>query len=103
MIHVIATIELNDGARQRFIQRFRELEPKVHAEEGCIEYGAAIEMTTSLPAQEPVRDNVVMVIEKWESVEALEKHLVSPHMQAYRQTVGDLIKGISLRVLQPCE
>jgi len=103
MIHVIATIELNDGAREQFLTHFRELTPKVRAEDGCLEYGAAIDVETSLPAQSAPDTTGVTVIEKWADVAALEKHLMAPHMQEYRQTVKDLVRGITLRILEPAD
>ncbi len=103
MIHVIATIELNDGTRDEFLKHFRELAPQVRAETGCIEYGAAIDLETSLPAQAPPDTSAVTVIEKWESIEALERHLTAPHMLSYRQTVKDFVRGVQLRVLKPVE
>jgi quinol monooxygenase YgiN len=44
---------------------------------------------------------VVTVIEKWQSVEALQKHLEAPHMVRYRRTVKDLVLSVSIRVLEP--
>ena len=43
------------------------------AEEGCLEYGAAIDEPTSLGVQELAGDDAVVVVEKWESVAALER------------------------------
>jgi quinol monooxygenase YgiN len=101
MIRLIATIELAAGRRHDFLAIFRLLVPKVRAEEGCLEYLPAIDLATSIAAQGPVRDNVVTVIEAWESVEALEKHLATPHMLEYRRAVKDLVRGVQLQVLEP--
>ena len=48
-----------------------------------------------------MRENVVTVIEKWESIEALEAHLMQPHMLEYRKAVKDLVAGTTLLVLEP--
>lgn len=101
MIHVLATIELADGKREEFLKEFQQLEPKVRAETGCIEYGAAVDVPTSLPAQNPPSDNAVTVVEKWESIEALESHLVAPHMLDYRKKVKAIVTGTTLRILKP--
>jgi quinol monooxygenase YgiN len=101
MIHVIATIETAPGRREDFLTAFHELVPDVRAEQGCVEYGPAVDLATSIADQPAVRDNVVVVIEKWESVEALKKHLEAPHMLRYRRTVKDLVLGVSIRVLEP--
>lgn len=101
MIYVIATIEVNDGKRDDFIKHFKALVPSVHAEDGCIEYGPTVDLETNIGAQIDGRPNVVTIVEKWESLEALEVHLVAPHMLAYRSKVKDLVKGTSLQVLEP--
>lgn len=101
MIHVIATIETAPGMREDFLAAFAELVPDVRAEQGCIEYGPATDLATSIADQPAPRDNVVTVIEKWQSVEALKKHLEAPHMVRYRRTVKDLVLGVSIRVLEP--
>lgn len=101
MIHVIATIEVAPDRREDFLAAFQELVPDVRAEKGCIEYGPAIDLATSVGDSPSPRENVVSVIEKWESVEALKAHLEAPHMQRYRRTVKDIVLGVSIRVLEP--
>ncbi len=101
MIHVIATIELNPGTRSAFLAEFHKLVPQVHAEAGCIEYGPAVDVASGSAAQPPVRENVVTVIEKWESLAALDAHSKAPHMDAYRPRVKDYVKSVTLHVLQP--
>jgi quinol monooxygenase YgiN len=100
MIHVIAEIHLRSRARDRFITEFRLLEPAVRAESGCIEYAGVIDTATEIDAQSPMRDDVVMVIEKWESPAALALHLDAPHMIAYRERVEDLVDSTIIRVLE---
>jgi quinol monooxygenase YgiN len=101
MIHVIATIEIAPDRREDFLAAFQELVPDVRAEKGCIEYGPAIDVATSIGDSPSPRENVVTVIEKWESVEALQVHLEAPHMARYRRTVKDMVLGVSIRVLEP--
>jgi quinol monooxygenase YgiN len=101
MIHVLATVRVAPGRREEFLAEFRQLVPQVHAEQGCIEYGAAIDIVTMLPAQIAPRDDVVLVIEKWEDVAALEAHLMAPHMLAYRGRVKALVLGTELQILEP--
>ena len=101
MIHVIATVELAPGTREKFLVEFRRLIPDVRAEAGCIEYGPAIDAETDIPIQFKVGADRVVVIEKWETVAALKAHGVAPHMQAYRARVKDFVRGMELRVLTP--
>lgn len=101
MIHVIATLTTVPGKRDQLIAAFKELAPKVHAEQGCIEYGAAVDVATPIGAQQPLRDDVLMVVEKWESISALEAHLAAPHMEEFRASMGEVITDISLQILTP--
>lgn len=101
MVHVVATIELQPGARARFLGEFQQIVPSVHAEDGCLEYGAAVDVPTGLPAQPPLRDHVVVVVEKWRDVPALQAHLAAPHMTAYRARVNDLVVSTTLQVMEP--
>lgn len=101
MISVIATIDVAEDRRDDFLAAFRQLVPKVLAEEGCVEYGPWIDVPTSISAQDPAGDNVVTAVEKWESVEALEAHLIAPHMLEFRKSIQDLVAGIRLQILEP--
>jgi quinol monooxygenase YgiN len=101
MIHVIAMIEVAPGRHDDFLAHFHALMPKVHAEEGCLEYGPTRDVATTIPIQEPVRDNVVTIVEKWDTVAALEAHLASAHMQLYREAVKEIVVGLTLYVLEP--
>jgi quinol monooxygenase YgiN len=101
MIHVIATVELAPGTREKFLTEFRNVMPAVRAEAGCIEYGPAVDADTDIPIQFRIGADKVVVIEKWESVAALKAHGVAPHMQAYRVKVQDCVRGMELRVLTP--
>jgi len=101
MIHVIATIEVAEGRREAFLQHFRQLIPQVLEEEGCIEYGPTIDLETNIGAQIESRENVVTIVEKWESLDHLQQHLAAPHMSAYREKVKNIVVGASLQVLRP--
>jgi quinol monooxygenase YgiN len=101
MIHVLATVRVVPGKRSEFLAEFRKLIPLVREESGCIEYGSAIDVQTTLPAQPPLRDDVVMVVEKWADLDALAAHLMAPHMLEYRARVKALVVGTELQVLEP--
>ena len=103
MIFVIATIEVADERRADFLVEFHKIVPLVHEEEGCLEYGPTVDLETSIAAQPAVRENVVVVVEKWESIEHLEAHLIAPHMLEYRQRVKEIVKGATIQVLQPAD
>ncbi len=101
MIHVIANIELNPGTREAFLIEFHKLVPLVHAEEGCLEYGPTIDIPSGITAQQPLRDDSVTVVEKWQSLHHLKAHLIAPHMKSYREAVKEFVIGTKLFILGP--
>ena len=100
MVHVFANIEVVPGKRQQFLAEFHRLVPLVRAEQGCVEYGPAIDVPANLPNQVPARENVVSVIEKWASLDALRAHLVAAHMKEFRDRAKDLVAGVQFHVLE---
>lgn len=101
MIHVVAEIEVAAGSREAFLAEVARIVPEVLAEDGCLDYGPAIDIETNLPRQAPPRHDVVVMIERWRDLESLEAHLVAPHMLDYRQRVKELVLGSQLRILRP--
>lgn len=99
MIHVIASIRVKAGWVSEFLEIFKSNVPNVKEERGCIEYFSALDIDAELSSQS-LDENVVTIIEKWESLEALRDHLVSPHMLAYREKVKDMVEDTSLKVLK---
>lgn len=103
MIYVLATITVAPGKREEFVQAFLQLAPLVRQEEGCLEYVPTIDVDTNISAQGEARPDVVTIVERWESVEALEAHLVAPHMIEFRTRVKGLTLGTSLQIVEPVE
>lgn len=101
MIHVLATITTKPGQREALLKEFHRIMPMVHAEAGCVEYGPAIDVASGLSMQSALRDNVVVVIEKWESLAALKAHTQAPHMTEYRVRVRDHVESVTLQILEP--
>ena len=100
VIHVIAKLEIAPGLREQFLEMFHKLVPQVLAEEGCLEYGPTVDKDNSIEWAQACGENVVTVVEKWESLEALQAHLVAPHMQDFRQQASDYLRGISGHILE---
>jgi quinol monooxygenase YgiN len=101
MIYVLATVEVAPGRRDEFLAEFRKVMPLVRAEEGCIEYGPAVDTPSGFPAQNPMRENTVVIVEKWDSLPALKAHLDAAHMHEYRSRVKDVVKSVTLQILAP--
>ena len=100
-VYVVAAIEVKPGKRAEFIEIFRANVPKVLAEDGCCFYDPAVDFDSGIAIQDPLRENVMTVVEKWASIDALRAHLKAPHMAAYGEQVKDLVTGVKLQVLQP--
>src|SRR5262245_36930040 len=100
MIHVVATITVKPGTREHVLDAFRWVAPIVRAETGCIEYQPTVDVPTTIAVQDGPRADVVTVIEKWESVEALYTHSAAPHMTEYRAKVKDSVLSVRLQVTE---
>lgn len=101
MIHVIAVITAKPGMRDAILQEFRANMPAVHAEAGCIEYGPAIDAEGIGSVQTAFGPDTFVVIEKWESPEALKAHAAAPHMVAYGAKTRDMVAKRVIHVLSP--
>ena len=101
MIHVLAIITAKPGMREAILTEFRANMPAVHAEQGCIEYGPAIDAEGMGRIQTPVGPDAFVVIEKWESPEALKAHGAAPHMAAYAAKTKEMIASRVIHVLSP--
>jgi quinol monooxygenase YgiN len=101
MIHVLAVITAKPGMRDSILQAFRTNVPAVRAENGCIEYGAGIDSENALPIQTRYGPDTFVVVEKWESMDALKAHAAAPHMAAYGAKTRELIASRVIHILSP--
>ena len=101
MIHVVAVITAKPGQRESILTHFRANVPAVRAEQGCIEYGAAVDAENALPFQTKYGTDTFVVVEKWESMDALKAHAAAPHMAAYGAKTKDFIASRVIHILQP--
>ena len=101
MVHVIAIITAKPGLRDDILTAFRANMPAVHAEDGCIEYGATIDTEGVGGLQTPFGDDTFVVVEKWASLAALKAHAAAPHMAAYGAKTKDMIASRVIHVLSP--
>src|SRR5437879_10652314 len=97
MIHVVAVITARPGKREAILQAFRANVPAVRAEKGCMEYGAAVDAENALPVQTRWGPDTFLVIEKWDSMDALKAPAAAPHMAAYgakaREMIGSRVRS----------
>jgi len=100
MIHVIARIQATPGKRSELLEAFHELLPEVHAEAGCVAYAPAVDVDADLERFEPADDDVVTMVERWESVAHLRAHLAAPHMGRFREKHGHRVARAELRIFE---
>jgi len=101
MIHVVAVITAKPGMRDAILQAFRANVPAVKAEQGCIEYGAAVDVEDGPKFQTKYGPDTLLAIEKWESMDALKAHAAAPHMAAYAAKTKDMIASRVIHILAP--
>ena len=101
MVHVLAIITAKPGMRDDILEAFRANVPAVHAEDGCIEYGATIDTEDVGALQTPFGDDTFVAVEKWESLAALKAHIAAPHMAAYGAKTKDMVASRIIHVLSP--
>jgi quinol monooxygenase YgiN len=101
MVHVIAVITAKPGQRESVLTHFRANVPAVRAEKGCIEYGAAVDADPALPIQAKWGPDTFVVVEKWESMDALKAHGAAPHMAAYGAKTKELLASRTIYILSP--
>jgi len=101
MIHVLAMITAKPGMRAEILKHFHANMPAVHAEKGCIEYGPAVDAEGAGAIQTKLGPDSFVVVEKWETIEALKAHAAAPHMAAYAAKTRDMIASRVIHVLSP--
>ncbi|MZR30211.1 putative quinol monooxygenase [Sneathiella litorea] len=99
-VNVIAMITTKPGKRADVLAAFKANVPAVHAEEGCIEYNAVIDMDGVGGFQAELGENSFAVIEKWESMDALMAHAKSDHMKAYGAKTKDMLDSRTIHILK---
>ena len=99
MVHVIAVITAKPGMRAKVLEAFNANVPNVHAEDGCIEYGATIDVDDAGAFQTKYGDDTFVVVEKWSSLDALKAHIAAPHMATYGAKVKDMLADRVVHVM----
>ena len=101
MIHVLAVITTKPGQRDAVLEMFNANVPAVLAEQGCIEYGAAVDMSGGPSSQAKYGADTFVVVEKWENFDALKAHSAAPHMLAYGARTKEMVAGRAIHILSP--
>ena len=99
MIRTVVLITAKEGRRDELIAAFQANAPTVRAEAGCIEYAAFVDATGLGPYQAKLGPDSCIILEAWESPEALNAHVTQPHMIAYGRKTKDLVASRAIHVV----
>ena len=99
-VHVVAVVTAKPGKRAELLEIFQTNVPKVHAEEGCIEYVATVDAEGAGAIQTPIGADTFVVVEKWASMDALKAHAAAPHMKEYAGKVKEMLESRVIHVLE---
>ena len=80
-VNVVVLARAKPGRGDEAAAAFQEVAVPTHAEEGCIVYAL------HRVANDPER---LVLVERWASREALDQHLATPHLTAFREDSHDL-------------
>ena len=101
MIHVLAIITALPGMRDRILDAWRANVDAVRAEDGCLAYDAVVDVRDGAPGFARFGADTFVVVEKWESTDALKAHSAAPHMAAYAAKTREHIASRVIHVLSP--
>ena len=92
-IVVLAKITPKKGCRDTIVEISKELIETTLSEEGNIDYQLL----------QSTDDDTLTFVEKWESPEALQKHMASPHFQSFGGESADFVENMEIQVLNADE
>jgi len=84
MVKLIARLSAKPGHEEVLTNALRELVAPSREEAGCILYDVCV------VKDEPGK---LLVLEEWESQDALDQHMATPHFQAFLADAGDALAG----------
>lgn len=92
-ILVLAKIQPKGGCQDSILELAGELVYETLQEEGNIEYQL-------LKSDE---DDTLTFVEKWESLEALKKHMASPHFLNFGEESDEFVENMDIQVIDATE
>ncbi len=92
-IIVIAKITPKKGCIDTIVEISKELIETTLSEEGNIDYQLL----------QSTDEDTLTFVEKWESLEALQKHMASPHFQSFGAESGEFVENMEIQVLDATE
>ncbi len=100
MIHIVVTMIVKPGRLPDFLAECKKLRPLVLAEPGCIEYVYTRDTASPLGIQEALDANRITLIEKWDSLAALQAHTEQAHMKDFGPRIQAMRESVTARVTE---
>lgn len=86
---VLAKVQPKEGCQDTIIEIADELIYETLQEEGNIDYQLL----------KSIKDDTLTFVEKWESPEALKKHMASPHFLNFGEESGEFVENMDIQVI----
>ena len=94
MIYVVAELTLKPGSAEKAAAAARKAVAETNKEKGCIFY------QMHLNVGDPTK---LVVVERWESREALDAHIQTPHLKAWREAGKEFVTARKVEVITPAK
>ena len=92
MIYVIAELRLKPGMAEKAAAEARKVVAGTVKEYGCLYYDMHLSVT------DPTR---LVAVERWTSREALEAHMHTPHLKAWRAAGAEFVLERNIQIITP--
>jgi quinol monooxygenase YgiN len=83
-IAIAGRIRIREDAKEGAARRSAEMAATSREEPGCLDYSCGFDV------EDPA---VVIIVEHWESEEALNAHMAAPHFQAFTKFIVGIVDG----------
>lgn len=101
MIHLIITVKIRAGRVAEYVAAFAAMAADVRLEAGCLDYNIYRDSTDPRFDNE-ARPDTVVICEKWESIDALQRHTRhSTALDEFRQAVKEIKLESTYLLLTP--
>jgi quinol monooxygenase YgiN len=92
VIYVIAELRLKPGTHEKASAEARKVIAGTVKEAGCLAYDF------HLSVSDPTK---LVAVERWESRAALDAHMHTPHLQAWREAGKEFVIGRKVEIISP--
>ena len=92
MIYIIATLTIKPGSLDEVLALAMPCIEGTRKEAGCISYDLHQSLTD---------ENVLVFVERWKDMAAIEAHFVEPHLVAWRDAGAPFITNKKIEIINP--